>query len=152
MSDWLVFLTHNWLLLLIVVLIIGALISGLFKLFSILVVAALIMVFFFGYSPNEVLDMAKNSYNNIYSKYESEWKPDLDAELDNAVVEKNTDGSYTIKTATFTIYGKEGGNDVNIVHDKFNFNMNLNLLGSEIAKKIQDIQVSNAEQPVPTAP
>lgn len=140
MSDWLVFFSHNWILFILLFLIVGSLISGLFEIFAFLIGALLIMVFFFDYKPSDVFNMAKNAYEKTYSKYEETLKPKLDQELNDAVVEKNTDGSYTIKTANFLLFGKEGGNDINIKYKETEFSLDFGLLGDEILSKIEKIQ------------
>lgn len=140
--DMIEFVKNNWLFILIAALIIIFLIRAMFKLALIALVIGAVLVFGFGFTPNEVVDIGKNVAGKADELYAATIEPLLEKELKNAETQINEDGSFVIRTKSVKILGTEKSKVVTVIYKDKRFDMKVADMGTAIRSHIEKLQSS----------
>lgn len=143
--DMIEFVKNNWLFILIAALIIVFLIRAMFKLALVVLVIGAVLVFGFGFTPTEVMDIGKNVTGKANELYSATVQPLLDKELKDAKTIINEDGSFVIKTKSVEILGTENSKIVTVKYKDKKFDMKVAEMGSSIRTHIEKLQSESAK-------
>ncbi|MFD2371697.1 hypothetical protein ACFSO0_17380 [Brevibacillus sp. GCM10020057] len=129
--------------LLIVVAIMAAqwIVRRLFRIISLFVVIGVVLVLFFQFSPEEVIQMGRKTVQATQEVVDKTIKPVLDRELANADISFQPDGSYEVRTASIRIVGKKGESKATVYYKDEKWEVDIGQLG----KVFQD-RLGKAEQ------
>lgn len=106
-------------------------------------VVAVVMVFFFDYSPKQVVDKGKQVVTMATDTFKSTIEPVLEKELKDATYEMKKDGSYVMTTKSLKITGEKESTDVFITYKDKTVKVNLKEFSNTIQdtfKKVQEQQ------------
>ncbi len=115
-------------------------VRSLFRLISILVVIGVVLVLFFQFSPDQVIDMGRSAVQSTQEIVQKTIKPLLDKELSDADISFQPDGSYEVKTNSIRIVGKKGDSKATVYYKEDKWEVDISQLG----KLFQD-QLDKAE-------
>lgn len=134
------FLKNNWLIALIALIVVVLLLRAMFKVAIVALIIGCVLIFAFGYTPDEVWNLGKNALSGATSMYEQTVKPVLEKELEGAEYVINPDGSFVVKTENVELTGTKQSEVVTIRYKEQEFELNISALGSVIKEQISVIQ------------
>jgi hypothetical protein len=83
-------------------------VRSLFRLVSLFVFLGVILVLVFQYSPDQVIEMGRSVVKSTQDVVNQTVTPLLEAELQDADIHFNEDGTYEVRTSSLRIVGKKG--------------------------------------------
>lgn len=114
---------------------------SLVRLISLLVVIGVVLVLFFQFSPEEVIQMGRQAVQATQEVVDKTIKPVLDAELGDADIAFQPDGSYEVRTASIRIVGKKGESKATVYYKDDQWEVDIGQLG-----KMFEDRLGGAEQ------
>lgn len=146
MDNILSFISDYWLLILIIFLALAVLskfIKALKTIILLSIVAVLVLVFGYNYTPQQAIGKVFDAGKIIYDKGEEVFvdsvKPYLEKELEKADVSFNDDGTYVIQTTNFQIVGTKGEPVVTFVINEQETVVDLGLFGEQLQVQIEKL-------------
>lgn len=132
--------------LLIIVVIMAAqwMVRSLVRIISLLVVVGVVLVLFFQFSPEEVIQMGRQAVQATQEVVDKTIKPVLDAELKNADIAFQPDGSYEVKTASIRIVGKKGESKATVYYKDDKWEVDIGQLGKLFEERLDKAEQQNA--------
>lgn len=142
MNQVIAFFTHNGVIgvivAILVIVIIIALVKAALKLATVLIIIGVVLVVFFGFSPNELINKGKAALNGATSIYHKSIEPSLNKEIDQAEFNAKPNGGYTINTPDMHITGQKDGKTVNIEYNGHTYTIDVSQMSDHIQKVIHD--------------
>jgi len=139
--------TDYWPLVLCAVLVILAaqwLVRSLIRLISLFVVIGVVLVLFFQFSPDQVIEMGRSAVQATQEVVEKTIAPVLQAELEDADISFRPDGSYEVKTATLRIAGKKGDSKATVYYKDEKFEVDIGQLGELFQQRLEKAETESA--------
>ncbi|MDN4074293.1 hypothetical protein [Fictibacillus terranigra] len=91
-------------------------------------VIAIIAIFIFGVSPNQMMDLGKQGVNSASTAYEKTIEPVFKKEMDDAKHVEKKDGSFVIQSKSVKITGKDGDKDAKVVYKGKTYDVDMNVI------------------------
>ncbi|MFM1652533.1 hypothetical protein ACI7RC_10585 [Brevibacillus sp. B_LB10_24] len=123
-------------ILLVVVVAFQWIIRSLFRLLSVLVAIGVVLVLFFQFSPEEVLNMGRTAVQATQEVVQKTIKPVLDAELKDADISFQPDGNYEVKTNSIRIVGKKGESKATVYYKDDKWDVDIGQLGNLFQERL----------------
>ncbi|MEC2127653.1 hypothetical protein [Brevibacillus centrosporus] len=114
---------------------------SLFRIISLLVVIGVVLVLFFQFSPEEVIQMGRQAVSATQEVVDKTIKPVLDGELKDADIDFQPDGTYEVRTASIRIVGKRGESKATVYYKDEKWEVDIGQLG-----KMFEDRLGKAEQ------
>jgi hypothetical protein len=83
-------------------------VRSLFRIVSLFVFLGVILVLFFQFSPDQVIEMGRSVVQSTRNAVNQSITPLLEAELKDADINFHEDGTYEVRTSSLRIVGKRG--------------------------------------------
>jgi hypothetical protein len=123
-----------------IIFIIGAVVRAAVKLAGIALIIGVILVLFFGLTPNQAINKERQALSTAVSYYNQSIKPVAENEIKDAKVTQNSDGTFVIQTKDFQIDGKKGSDIVTVVFKGKDYKLNADQLGPAIQSEVQKLE------------
>ncbi|MGO0060833.1 hypothetical protein ACTID9_12600 [Brevibacillus fluminis] len=123
-------------------------VRSLFRLVAILAVVGVILVVFFQFSSDQVINMGRTAVKNTEKVVQQTITPLLHNELKDADITFQPDGSYEMKTASIRITGKKGESKATVYYKEEKWDVDIGQLGhlfQEQLKKAEDAAEQKAQ-------
>ncbi|MET3289695.1 hypothetical protein EDM56_26020 [Brevibacillus fluminis] len=144
MEQFLQLVKDYWPIALVGLLVIVAfqwIVRSLFRLVAILAVVGVILVVFFQFSSDQVINMGRTAVKNTEKVVQQTITPLLNNELKDADITFQPDGTYEMKTASIRITGKKGESKATVYYKEEKWDVDIGQLGNlfqEQLKKAED--------------
>lgn len=119
------------------------LLRGLIRLISLFVVIGVVLVLFFQFSPDEVIQMGRSAVQATQEVVNKTITPVLDAELKEADITFQPDGSYEVKTASIRILGKKGESKATVYYKDEKWEVDIGQLGKVFQDRLSKAEAEN---------
>ncbi|MGG1659731.1 hypothetical protein [Brevibacillus sp. NRS-1366] len=113
----------------IVILLAQWVVRSLIRIISLAVVIGVVLVLFFQFSPEEVIQMGRQAAVATQEVVDKTITPVLNGELKDADVTFQPDGSYEVKTASIRIVGKKGETKATVYYKDDKWEVDIGQLG-----------------------
>lgn len=122
----------------IIVVILAAqwLVKGLIRILSMFVLIGVVLVLFFQFSPEQVIQMGRTAVQATQEIVDKTITPILDAELKDADITFQPDGSYEVKTASIRIVGVKGETKATVFYKDEKWEVDIGQLGSLFQERL----------------
>lgn len=122
----------------VIVLILAAqwMVRSLIRLISMFVVIGVVLVLFFEFSPDQVIQMGRSAVQATQEVVDKTITPVLDAELQDADISFQPDGSYEVKTASIRIVGMKGEPKATVYYKDEKWEVDIGLLGTMFQERL----------------
>ncbi len=110
---------------------------SLMRLLSLFLIIGTVLVLFFQFSPDQVIDMGRAVVKNAQDAVSQTITPILEAELKDASYDFHEDGSYEIRTASLRIVGKKGDSKATVYYKDRKFEVDVSQLGNMLQERLQ---------------
>lgn len=112
------------------------LVKGLIRILSMFVLIGVVLVLFFQYSPEQVIQMGRTAVQATQEVVDKTITPILDAELKDADITFQPDGSYEVKTASIRIVGVKGETKATVYYKDEKWEVDIGQLGSLFQERL----------------
>lgn len=139
MDQALQLIKDYWPIVLCVIIVIMAaqwMVRSLVRIISLLAVIGVILVLFFNYSPEQVIQMGRSAVTATQEVIDKTITPVLNAELKDADVTFQPDGSYEMKTTSIRIVGKKGESKATVYYKDDKWEVDIGMLGKMFEDKL----------------
>ena len=117
---------------------------SLIRLISLLVVIGVVLVLFFQFSPDQVIEMGRSAVQATQEVVQKTIAPVLEAELEDADIQFQPDGSYEVKTANIRITGRKGESKATVYYKDEKFEVDIGQLGDVFQKQLEKAEAESA--------
>lgn len=141
MDSLIQFISDYWvaiLSILIPLLVLNVVIRSIKSLIALAIVVAVVLIFGFNYTPEEVNELRKEATAEITKFVTATIIPIVESELNEATYVAHEDGSYDIKTTSVTIIGKKGSDQATIQYKDATYTFSAAALGTKIQAFINE--------------
>ncbi|EST55981.1 hypothetical protein T458_01310 [Brevibacillus panacihumi W25] len=139
MEQLLQFVKDYWPIALCIIVVIVAvqwLVKGLIRILSIVALIGVVLVLFFQFTPEEVIQMGRTAAQATQEVVEKTITPILDAELKDADITFQPDGSYEVKTASIRIVGIKGESKATVYYKDEKWEVDIGQLGAVFQERL----------------
>ncbi|MGE7270431.1 hypothetical protein ACQKK5_03120 [Brevibacillus panacihumi] len=139
MEQLLQFVKDYWPIALCIIVVIVAvqwLVKGLIRILSIVALIGVVLVLFFQFTPEEVIQMGRTAAQATQEVVEKTITPILDAELKDADITFQPDGSYEVKTASIRIAGIKGESKATVYYKDEKWEVDIGQLGAVFQERL----------------
>lgn len=139
MEQLLQFVKDYWPIALCIIIVIVAvqwLVKGLIRILSIVALIGVVLVLFFQFTPEEVIQMGRTAAQATQEVVEKTITPILDAELKDADITFQPDGSYEVKTASIRIVGIKGESKATVYYKDEKWEVDIGQLGAVFQERL----------------
>jgi hypothetical protein len=105
-------------------------VRSLVRLISLFVVIGVVLVLFFQFSPEEVIQMGRQAASATQEMVDKTITPILDKELKDADIAFQPDGTYEVKTSSIRIVGKKGETKATVYYKDDKWEVDIGQLGT----------------------
>ncbi|CAM3228152.1 MULTISPECIES: hypothetical protein [Brevibacillus] len=112
------------------------LVKGLIRILSMFVLIGVVLVLFFQFSPEQVIQMGRTAVQATQEIVDKTITPILDAELKDADITFQPDGSYEVKTASIRIVGVKGETKATVFYKDEKWEVDIGQLGSLFQERL----------------
>ncbi|USG63443.1 hypothetical protein NDK47_14780 [Brevibacillus ruminantium] len=120
----------------VLIIILQLIVKSLFRIVSVFVVIAIVLVLVFQFSPEQVIDMGRSAVQTTQDALESTVVPLVEKELKDATITFHDDGSYEMKSKSLRITGKKGDSKASIHYGENNWDVDVSILGQLFQDKL----------------
>ena len=106
------------------------------RLISLFVVIGVVLVLFFEFSPEQVIQMGRSAVQATQEIVDKTIAPVLNAELEDADIRFQPDGSYEVKTASIRIVGVKGESKATVYYKDEKWEVDIGLLGELFQERL----------------
>lgn len=139
MEQLLQFVKDYWpiaLCIIVVIIAVQWLVKGLIRILSIVALIGVVLVLFFQFTPEEVIQMGRTAAQATQEVVEKTITPILDAELKDADITFQPDGSYEVKTASIRIVGIKGESKATVYYKDEKWEVDIGQLGAVFQERL----------------
>lgn len=112
------------------------LVKGLMRILSIFVLIGVVLVLFFQFSPEQVIQMGRTAVQATQEIVDKTITPVLDAELKDADITFHPDGSYEVKTTSIRIVGVKGETKATVYYKDEKWEVDIGQLGTLFQERL----------------
>lgn len=117
-------------------------IRSLFRFVAILAVVGVVLVVFFQFSSDDVINMGRTAVQNTEKIVQQTIAPVLNAELKDADISFQPDGSYEMKTASIRITGKKGESKATVYYKEEKWDVDIGQLGNLFQEQLKKAEAA----------
>jgi len=139
MEQLLLFIKDYWPIALCIIVVIVAvqwLVKGLIRILSIVALIGVVLVLFFQFTPEQVIQMGRTAVQATQEVVDKTITPILNAELKDADITFQPDGSYEVKTASIRIVGTKGESKATVYYKEEKWEVDIGQLGSVFQERL----------------